>query len=69
MLAYGLANAVEDFWDEQVVKRGWTDARLPSLLNPELSPAWAAIVLSGLAVYALYETRSRSYVSHSDMGT
>ena len=69
MLAYGLANAAEDFWHEQVVKRGWTDARLPSMLNPELSLAWAAIVLSGLAVYALYETRSRSYVSHSDMGT
>lgn len=69
MLTYGLANAAEDFWHEQVVKRGWTEARLPSMLNPELSTAWAVIVVSGLAVYALYEVRSRSYVSHSDMGT
>jgi hypothetical protein len=69
MLAYGLANAAEDFWLEQVVKRDWAESRLPSMLHPALSPAWAAIVLSGLALYALFELRSPSQESHSDIGT
>jgi hypothetical protein len=69
MFAYGVGNAVEDFWHEQIVKRGWTDERLPSLILPRLSFAWAVIVVSGVALYALYEARSRSYSSHSDMGT
>jgi plastocyanin len=42
MLLYGLANALEDFWPEQLVKRGTTDARLPSMIRPAVSPEWAA---------------------------
>ncbi|MGH3130771.1 MAG: hypothetical protein ACRDNX_08140, partial [Gaiellaceae bacterium] len=30
MLAYGAANAAQDFWLEQVVKRGWTERGIPS---------------------------------------
>ena len=51
MLVYGLANGVQDFWLEQVVKRGWTDARMPSLLRPELSPAWAAMLATAAAFF------------------
>ena len=42
MLAYGLANAVQDFWLEQLVKRGATSLEIPSLVIPKASPAWAA---------------------------
>jgi hypothetical protein len=49
MLAYGLANAVQDAWGEQVVKRGWTTAAMPSVTLPSLSLWWALI----LAVAAL----------------
>ncbi len=37
MLAYGTANYVQDFWTEQIVKRGWTARAIPSLLHPSLS--------------------------------
>jgi hypothetical protein len=41
---YGLANAVQDFWIEQLVKRGAVSATIPSLIRPSASWAWAAIV-------------------------
>lgn len=62
MFVYGVANAVQDAWLEQVVKRGWTEAEIPSLLVPELSPAWAALVLSAAALYALSLRRPRESV-------
>jgi len=34
MLAYGVGNLVNDDWLEQVVKRGWTNYQLPSVLVP-----------------------------------
>jgi hypothetical protein len=44
MFVYGLANAVQDFWIEQLVKRGAVSATIPSLIRPSASWAWAAIV-------------------------
>jgi hypothetical protein len=43
-LVYGLANALQDFWLEQIVKRGATDAVIPSVVRPSASWPWAAIV-------------------------
>ncbi len=40
MLAYGLANALQDGWNEQLVKRGTVGSKLPSVIRPDLSPAW-----------------------------
>ena len=45
MLVYGLANALQDFWGEQLVKRGTVSARIPSLIRVDLSWAWAAMVV------------------------
>jgi hypothetical protein len=45
MVAYGLANFANDFWLEQVVKRGWTSWEIPSMLRPELSVAWGLVLL------------------------
>jgi hypothetical protein len=50
MLAYGAVNLVQDFWQEQVVKRGWTDTRIPSALVPGIRPIW--LVVLALAVLA-----------------
>jgi hypothetical protein len=50
MLAYGFANIVQDFWTEQVVKRGWAKREIPSLLHPSLSLGWAAILLLATCV-------------------
>ena len=46
-LAYGLANAVQDGWLEQVVKRGWTGFEIPSVLHPAASLAWLGIAIAG----------------------
>jgi hypothetical protein len=63
MLAYGAVNFVQDLWHEQIVKRGWTDASIPSALLPGPRPIWLVIVaLAVLAALALLrETKSASY--------
>jgi hypothetical protein len=45
MIAYGLVNIANDAWLEQVVKRGWTDHAIPSVLYPAANWGWAAIVV------------------------
>lgn len=63
MLAYGGVNFVQDLWNEQIVKRGWTDASIPSALLPGLRPIWLVVVaLAVLATLALLrEKKSASY--------
>ena len=51
MLAYGLAIALEDFWLEQLVKRGTTSLRIPNMTGPEASWAWAAILAVALLIH------------------
>ena len=53
MAAYGAANLVQDFWHEQVVKRGWTSWDIPSALVPKVSVMWGLIVLATAVLYAL----------------
>ncbi|HEX5028317.1 MAG TPA: hypothetical protein VFV56_05840 [Gaiellaceae bacterium] len=50
LLAYGAVNCVQDAWNEQLVKRGWLDAGIPSALLPSLS--WIWLVVLGLGVLA-----------------
>jgi hypothetical protein len=52
MACYGAANLANDFWIEQVWKRGWTSWRIPDVLRPSLTAAWGVIVLGTLALYA-----------------
>lgn len=47
-IAYGLANATQDGWLEQVVKRGWVGTEIPSVLEPAVSLAWLGIVFAAL---------------------
>jgi len=51
LLTYGLANALQDGWNEQLVKRGTSGSKLPSMIRPDLSAAWLGILLGGLAIY------------------
>lgn len=53
MLVYGVANAAQDFWLEQIVKRGWTDLELPDMLRPSLTVRWGVIAVAAVAVYAI----------------
>ncbi len=50
---YGLANAANDFWGEQLVKRDVTDDGFPSFLRPSLSLAWLVLLVAAALVYAL----------------
>jgi hypothetical protein len=51
MLVYGLANALQDFWLEQLVKRGATSLEIPTLTVPKASAAWAAILAAALIIH------------------
>lgn len=52
MLVYGLANMRQDFWGEQVVKRGWSDRELTSMTVPALDQHWAIFALLVVIVWA-----------------
>jgi len=49
MFCYGLANIANDFWIEQVWKRGWVSWQLPNVLEPKASVAWAVILAAAAA--------------------
>ena len=51
MLVYGLANALQDFWLEQIVKRGTTSLEIPTLTVPEASASWAAMLVATLIIH------------------
>jgi hypothetical protein len=62
MLAYGGVNFAQDFWNEQIVKRGWTDTGIPSALLPGARPVWLVVVLLALAAtLALLHEDKTSY--------
>jgi hypothetical protein len=66
MAAYGAANLVQDFWHEQVVKRGWTSWDIPSALVPKLSVMWGLIIATTVVLYALGFARRAEEASTGD---
>jgi hypothetical protein len=54
MLSYGIANVANDFWLEQVVKRGWTNWEIPSFLSLDPSPGWAVVLAGAVAAWAVF---------------
>ena len=59
MLAYGVGNLVNDDWLEQVVKRGWTNHEMPSVLTPAANWGWAAVLVGAVGVWALWFRQPR----------
>ena len=53
MLCYGIGNMANDFWTEQIFRRGWTSWQIPSVLEPRPTIAWAIIVLAAAAMWWL----------------
>ena len=51
LLTYGLANALQDGWNEQIVKRGTSGSEFPSVIRPDLSAAWLGILLGAVVIY------------------
>jgi hypothetical protein len=60
MLAYGLANVVNDFEIEQVLKRGWTSWQMPSVLQPAADLPWLGIVVAAAVAWVVYERATSS---------
>jgi hypothetical protein len=54
MFCYGTGNIANDFWLEQVVKRGWTTWEIPGVIVPRATAAWGVIVLSALVLWAMW---------------
>lgn len=61
MLAYGGVNFVQDAWNEQIVKRGWTDAGVPSALLPGARPIWGVVILLAVAATLVLLREEKSY--------
>jgi hypothetical protein len=63
MLSYGAVNFAQDAWNEQIVKRGWTEEGIPSALLPGLTPIWAVVLGVGVisALAFLREPKRTSY--------
>jgi hypothetical protein len=53
MAAYGIGNLANDFWTEQIWKRGWTNWQFPDLLQPSLTIGWGLIVLGAALLFAM----------------
>jgi hypothetical protein len=53
LIAYGLGNIANDAWGEQVVKRGWTDWGLPSVVRPSVNWLWLVVLAVGAAIFLL----------------
>jgi hypothetical protein len=59
VLAYGVGNLVNDDWLEQMVKRGWTNNEMPSVLTPAANWGWAAVLVGAVAVWTLWFRQPR----------
>jgi hypothetical protein len=58
VFAYGAVNFAQDFWNEQLAKRGWVDWKIPGALEPALEPIWLVIlaITVGTAILLRHET-------------
>jgi hypothetical protein len=53
ILVYGVGNIANDFWLEQVVKRGWTTWEVPDVTTTGARPAWGVIVFAAALLWAV----------------
>jgi hypothetical protein len=58
-LVYGIANALQDAWNEQLWKRDWVGWHAPGVLRPELTLGWLGILIAAGAVYVFWFRPSR----------
>lgn len=57
--AYGIVNCVQDTWNEQLVKRGTLDWKIPSAIYPTLAWIWLVIILLGAATALVLRREAR----------
>lgn len=66
LLVYGAVNLAQDFWHEQIVKRGWTGWDIPEAIVPRLHVIWLLMLTAAAAAYALGFARGDSGVVNGD---
>ena len=59
MFVYGFWNVANDDWLEQVVKRGWTNWRVPDVLRPTASVKWGILLVLAAALGGMLERHER----------
>jgi hypothetical protein len=65
--AYGAVNFANDFWQEQIVKRDWSDWQFPSALEPRVKPIWLVIfAITAATASALRHEARRDGTSRRD---
>jgi len=58
-LVYGTANAIQDGWYEQLVKREVVSWEFPSVLEPAPTLAWVLVVLCAACLWVFWESALR----------
>ena len=53
MACYGAGDIANDFWLEQVVKRGWTLWEVPDVTTPKASGAWAIVIVAAIVLWVV----------------
>ena len=53
MLCYGIANAMQDFWGEQIANRGWSHWYMPDATSPGATAMWGLIIVGTIAAYRM----------------
>jgi hypothetical protein len=67
MVAYGTLVALNDGWNEQIVKRGWTDVGMPQVLNPGPNPSTLLLIAITVALYlTAFRVRTSAVEQMSD---
>jgi hypothetical protein len=57
LLAYGVADIVNDEWLEQIAERGWTSWAVPASIEPAANVTWLAVLVATPLVWALWFRR------------
>jgi hypothetical protein len=66
MIPYGVGNMANDGWNEQVVKRGWTGWKIPSVLQPGITWMWGLVIVAGVAIFfTAFQPRRDQAATHS----
>lgn len=60
MFVYGLANAFQDFWNEQLWKRDVTSVKIPAMIRPDLTLGWLVILVGAAAVFLVLRRPSEA---------
>src|SRR4029453_4172190 len=69
MIPYGIGNMLNDGWNEQIVKRGWTDWKIPGVLQPSLSWMWGLVIVAGAAIFFTAFQPRRDHAATHRAGT